>query len=213
MSVGAEIDEPRLGVDVVGFGAGEFAYLLNVFTGPASDKSVEVFRAGDAVSDQVLLSAGASSLLARGYAEVEGEDLGVSGVAAAVAACLGEATHWTEITLMTPESMDSVIQVESPSTRLLFQPRLLATWFVFAQDPAKSPGRVTAEIVRQHAVETDGGSTSLTVRTLGDERRLLVRPDGERWTVGVPDLEHDRVAQSEDLGFEDLVAWIERMHA
>jgi hypothetical protein len=213
MGVGAEIDEPRLGVDMVGFGAGEFAYLLNVLHGPASDKSVEVFRAADAVSDPVLLSAGASSLLARGYAEVEDEELGVSGVAAAVASCLGEATQWTEITLMTPESMDSVIQVESPTARLMFQPRLLATWFVFAQDPAKSPGRVTAEIVRQHALETQGGSASLTVRTLDDERRLLVRPDGGSWTVGVPDLENDRVAQSEGLGFEELVAWIERMHA
>jgi hypothetical protein len=37
--------EPRLGIDVIGFGVGEFAYLLNVFEGPARDRSVSVFRA------------------------------------------------------------------------------------------------------------------------------------------------------------------------
>ncbi len=44
--------EPRLGIDVIGFGVGEFAYLLNVFEGPARDRSVSVFRAQDMVDDR-----------------------------------------------------------------------------------------------------------------------------------------------------------------
>ena len=50
--------EPRLGVDVIGFGVGEFAYLLNVFEGPARDRSVSVFRAEDMVDDVTLSTAG-----------------------------------------------------------------------------------------------------------------------------------------------------------
>jgi hypothetical protein len=197
----------------MGLGAGVFAYLLTVCAGPARDRSVAVFRADEAVSDEALLSAGASSLLARGYAHVSDEgDLGVSGVAAAVATCLGQATSWTEITLVTPDGMDNVVQVEAPDTRLLFQPRLLATWFVFAQDPAKSAPEVTAEIVREHARENEGGSAYLVVKSLDEERHLVVRPEGEQWTVGVPDLEQDVVAESAGLGFGELVDWIGRMH-
>ena len=78
--------EPQLGVDVIGFGVGEFAYLLNVFEGPARDRSVSVFRAEEMIDDVTLSTAGASSLLARDMATIGADgELGVKGVAAAVA--------------------------------------------------------------------------------------------------------------------------------
>jgi hypothetical protein len=93
--------EPRLGIDVIGFGVGEFAYLLNVFEGPARDRSVSVFRAEEMIDDVTLSTAGASSLLARDLAAVDDDgDLGVKGVAAAVATALGQANRWTEISLL-----------------------------------------------------------------------------------------------------------------
>ena len=134
--------EPRLGVDVIGFGVGEFAYLLNVFEGPARDRSVSVFRAQDMVDDVTLSTAGASSLMARDMATIDDDgDLGVTGVAAAVATALGQATRWTEVSLLTGDAMDNVVLIEAPGVALMLQPRLLGTWFVFAQDPGISPPR------------------------------------------------------------------------
>ena len=136
--------EPRLGVDVIGFGVGEFAYLLNVFEGTARDRSVSVFRAQDMVDDVTLSTAGASSLLARDLATIDDDgDLGVTGVAAAVATALGQATRWTEVSLLTGDTMDNVVLIEAPGVALMLQPRLLGTWFVFAQDPAISSAEAT----------------------------------------------------------------------
>src|SRR6478672_10191377 len=100
-------EERRLGVDVIGFGAGELADLLNVFEGPARDRSVSVFRAEELVEASTLNTAGASSLLARDFAVISDDgELGVKGVAAAVATALGHATRWTEMSLLTEDSMD-----------------------------------------------------------------------------------------------------------
>src|SRR6478736_7441404 len=114
--------EPRLGVDVVGFGVGEIAYLLDVFEGPARDRSVSVFRAEEMVDDVTLATAGASSLLARDMATVDEDgDLGVTGVAAAVATAFGQATRWTEVSLLTQDTMDNVVLLEAPRVALMLQ--------------------------------------------------------------------------------------------
>lgn len=192
--------EPRLGVDVIGFGVGEFAYLLNVFEGPARDRSVAVFRAGEMVDDLTLSTAGASSLLARDLATVDEDgDLGVTGVAAAVATALGQATRWTEISLLTADAMDNVVLLEAPGVALMLQPRLLGTWFVFAQDPAISSADATLRVVRQHVEQNAGGSAYLVFKTLDGERHLLVRREAESWTTGVPNFDSDEVAETADL--------------
>lgn len=202
--------EPRLGVDVVGFGVGEFAYLLNVFEGPARDRSVSVFRAEEMIDDVTLSTAGASSLLARDLAAVDDDgDLGVKGVAAAVATALGKATRWTEISLLTGESMDNVALLEAPAVSLMLQPRLLGTWFVFAQDPAISSAEATLRVVQQHVEQNQGGSAYLVFKTLASEQHLLIRREESSWTTGVPDFDKDEVAESSGLDDAGLLAAIE----
>lgn len=202
--------EPRLGVDVIGFGVGEFAYLLNVFEGPARDRSVSVFRAEEMIDDVTLSTAGASSLLARDLAAVDDDgDLGVKGVAAAVATALGQATRWTEISLLTGESMDNVAMLEAPGVSLMLQPRLLGTWFVFAQDPAISSAEATLRVVRQHAEQNEGGSAYLVFKTLASEQHLLIRREETSWTTGVPDFDKDEVSETGGLDDAGLLAAIE----
>lgn len=202
--------EPRLGVDVIGFGVGEFAYLLNVFEGPARDRSVSVFRAEDMVDDATLSTAGASSLMARDMATVNAEgDLGVTGVAAAVATALGQATRWTEISLLTADTMDNVALVEAPGVALMLQPRLLGTWFVFAQDPSISSAEATLRVLRQHVEENPAGSAYLVLKTLDSEKNLLVRREGDSWVTGIPDFDADEVAESPGLDDAGLLRAIE----
>ncbi|HEY8701263.1 MAG TPA: hypothetical protein VIM08_09965 [Arthrobacter sp.] len=202
--------EPRLGVDVIGFGVGEFAYLLNVFEGPARDRSVSVFHAGDMVDDVTLSTAGASSLLARDMATVNGEGaLGVTGVAAAVATALGQATRWTEISLLSADTMDNVALIEAPGVSLMLQPRLLGTWFVFAQDPSISSAEATLRVVRQHVEENPDGSAYLVLKTLDGEKNLLIRRDGGSWVTGIPDFNADEVAESPGLDDGGLLRAIE----
>lgn len=194
------VQEPRLGVDVIGFGVGEFAYLLNVFEGPARDRSVSVFRAGELVNDGTLSTAGASSLMARDLATVDADgDLGVKGVAAAVATAFGHATRWTELSLLTEDSMDNVVLLEAPEVALMLQPRVLGTWFVFAQDPAISSAEATLRVLRQHVEQNPGGTAYLVFKTLDAENHLLIRRGEDSWATGIPNFATDEVAETEGL--------------
>jgi hypothetical protein len=162
------------------------------------------------IDDVTLSTAGASSLLARDLAAVDDDgDLGVKGVAAAVATALGQATRWTEISLLTGESMDNVALLEAPGVSLMLQPRLLGTWFVFAQDPAISSAEATLRVVRQHAEQNEGGSAYLVFKTLASEQHLLIRRDDSSWTTGVPDFDKDEVAETAGLDDAGLLAAIE----
>lgn len=202
--------EPRLGIDVIGFGVGEFAYLLNVFEGPARDRSVGVFHAEEMVDDVTLSTAGASSLLARDMATVDDNgELGVKGVAAAVATALGQGTRWTEISLLTAQAMDNVAFVEGPDVAVMLQPRVLGTWFVFAKDPSLSSAEATLRIVQQHVAENPEGSAYLVFKTLDSEQHLLVRREDDTWITGVPDFDKDEVAETAGLDDAGLLAAIE----
>lgn len=202
--------EPRLGVDVIGFGVGEFAYLLNVFEGPARDRSVVVFRAEELVNDGTLSTAGASSLMARDLATVDDDgDLGVKGVAAAVATAFGHATRWTELSLLTEDSMDNVVLLEAPEVALMLQPRVLGTWFVFAQDPSISSAEATLRVVRRHVEQNPGGTAYLVFKTLDAEKHLLVRRGADSWATGIPDFATDEVAETEGLDDAGLLRAIQ----
>jgi hypothetical protein len=202
--------EPRLGVDVIGFGVGEFGYLLNVFEGPARDRSVKVFRAEEVVDDVALSTAGASSLMARDLATLDDDgDLAVKGVAAAVATALGQGTRWTEMSLLTEDSMDNVVLLEAPDVALMLQPRLLGTWFVFAQDPAISSAEATLRVVRQHVEQNPAGTAYLVFKTLHAEQHLLIRRDGDAWATGIPNFTSDEVDETEGLDDFGLLRAIE----
>ena len=117
-----------------------------------------------------------------------------------MATALGQATRWTEVSLLTGDTMDNVVLVEAPGVALMLQPRLLGTWFVFAQDPAISSAEATLRVIRQHVEQNPGGSAYLVFKTLDAEQHLLVRRDGETWTTGMPDFATDEVAETEAAG-------------
>ena len=148
--------------------------------------------------------------MARDMATVDDDgDLGVTGVAAAVATALGQATRWTEVSLLTGDSHGQRGADRGPGVALMLQPRLLGTWFVFAQDPAISSAEATLRVVRQHVEQNPGGSAYLVFKTLDAEQHLLVRREGDTWTTGIPDFATDEVAETEGLDDAGLLRAIE----
>ena len=135
--------------DAIGFGFAELLVLLNLRPGPAAEASARALRLEKEFDDAALLSAGASSLVARGAATVEpGGELSVAGPVAAVTNALTEATKRVQINLLTADSVDNVLSVESPSYRILLQPRAYLSWFAMAQRPDSTPAEANFFIVR-----------------------------------------------------------------
>ena len=96
--------------------------------------------------------------------------------------------------------MDNVVLIEAPGVALMLQPRLLGTWFVFAQDPAISSAEATLRLVRQHVEQNPGGSAYLVFKTLDADRHLLVRREGDDLDDRHPQLRApDDVAETEGL--------------
>ncbi|WP_146033107.1 hypothetical protein [Arthrobacter sp. AFG20] len=177
----------------IGFGFAEIAYMLRMFGTPAAKKSAEVLRLERELATERLCVAGASSLLARGFASI-GEDLELEGPAVAVAYALAKADRWTEISLITAEYTDTVVHLESDNVSLLLQPRTLETWFVFAQDPAVRGAEAELSIIEEHVRNHPEGTAFIRVRTIDGEDHLLIRPDAGGWAVGkVPDPTQDVV--------------------
>jgi hypothetical protein len=171
--------------DAIGFGFAELIALLNLQHGPAATASAEALRVANELEDPMILSAGASSLVARGAATVEPDGtLSVSGPVAAVTRALTSAERRMEITLLTPDSADSVLTVESPEFRILLQPRAFLSWFAMAQDPQISAAEANFFIMRKHLEDhPDGGAT---LKRLDDQQanQLLLKRSGGSWSLG-----------------------------
>lgn len=100
--------------DAIGFGFAEIATLASLTGGAGAVLSAEALRVDDYLSDTNMVSAGASSLVARGLAKAESDGLlSDAGPTAAVAAVLTSASRRMEISLLTAEGGDSVICMES----------------------------------------------------------------------------------------------------
>lgn len=145
--------------DAIGFGFAEIATLASMRGGDAAMSSAEALRVAEYLNNQELVTAGASSLVARGLATVEDDgELSVSGPTAAVATALSSATRRMEISLLTADGGDSVIGIESPDIHLLFQPRAYLTWWAMAQRSDLSAAEANLFIVKEHLrVNPQGG--------------------------------------------------------
>ncbi|MBT2547422.1 hypothetical protein [Arthrobacter sp. ISL-65] len=171
--------------DAIGFGFAELVVLLNLQRGPAATASAHALRVQDELEEPQLLSAGASSLVARGAATVEpGGELSVAGPVAAVTRALTSATRRMQLTLLTADSADSVLSIESEDYRILLQPRAYLSWFAMAQRPDISPAEANFFIVRKHIEDNPAGGA--TLRRLEDTggRQLLIKRSGDAWAVG-----------------------------
>lgn len=166
----------------VGFGFAEIAYLIRRSDTDAARKSGQVLRLEEEVQSSSICIAGGSSLLGRGFASVD-DDLELEGPAAPTAYALSKAVRWTEISLVDGEKTDTVVHVESDKVSLLMQPRTLATWFVFAQDPDIGGADAQLSLIEEHHRNHPGGTAFIRVKSLSGEDHLLIRPDGPGWAV------------------------------
>lgn len=167
-----------------GFGFAEIAYLLRSASTPQARKSAAVLRLNDELESDQLCIAGASSLLARGFASANGEDIDLEGPAVVLAYAMGQADRWTEISLMSGDSIDTVVHVESDKVKVLLQPRTLSTWFAFAQDPGLDGAVAELDLIEEHVRQTGTGTAYVLSRTLESEDHLMIRPDAGTWAVG-----------------------------
>ncbi|HEU4666816.1 MAG TPA: hypothetical protein VFS79_04065 [Arthrobacter sp.] len=171
--------------DAIGFGFAELLVLLNLRRGPGAEASAKALRLEGELDDASLLSAGASSLVARGAATVEpGGELSVAGPVAAVTSALAEATKRVQINLLTADSVDNVLSVESAAYRILLQPRAYLSWFAMAQRPDSTPAEANFFIVRKHLEDNPSGGATIRLLVDGAEQQLLVKRSGKGWAVG-----------------------------
>ena len=171
--------------DAIGFGFAELLVLLNLQRGPATEASAKALRLEGELDDASLLSAGASSMVARGLATVGGDkELSVDGPVAAVAHALTEADKLVQVNLLTADSVDNVLSVESPEYRILLQPRAYLSWFAMAQRPEVSPAEAIFFIVRKHLEDNPAGGATVRLLQDGAEKQLLVKRSGQGWAVG-----------------------------
>ncbi|MDQ0709723.1 hypothetical protein QFZ52_002375 [Arthrobacter woluwensis] len=199
--------DERMAPTYSGFGYSELAYILRSFDTPSSARSVEVLRMQDEVSDDALCMAGASSLLAHDYASYsDGTEFLVP--AAPVAYALANATIWTQIELLTAETNDTVVHVESDDVSMLMQPRMLMSWFIFPQNPTLDGSEAVLSVLEEHIRQHPSGTAMLRTFGLTEEKHLLIRRDGESWTTAVvPDPSKDAV---ETTGL-DRVAFLKKI--
>jgi hypothetical protein len=188
----------------IGFGYAEIAYLLKRMSTPEAVMSARVLRLSEEMESGSVPVAGASSLLARGYAEIADDDLEVADAALPVAYALGRATLWTEISLMQGNITDTVVHVESDPVCLLMQPRMLMTWFVFAQDPDVSGPDAELEIIEEHVRQHPQGTAIVRARVSDGSAVLLVRPDGLGWAVGTLSAGNEDVVERTGLTAPEL---------
>ncbi|CAD6006660.1 hypothetical protein [Agreia sp. COWG] len=188
----------------VGFGYAEIAYLLKRISSPEAVMSASVLRLTEEMESDSIPVAGASSLLARGFAEITDVELEVADAALPVAYALGRATLWTEISLMQGDVTDTVVHVESDPVCLLMQPRTLMTWFVFAQDPDVSGPDAEVEIIEEHVRQHPRGTAMLRTRVDGADAVLLIRPDGLSWAVGTIEAGAEDVVERTGLTVAEL---------
>ncbi|WP_026555811.1 hypothetical protein [Arthrobacter sp. 35W] len=171
--------------DSIGFGFAELVALLNLVRGEAAVASARALRIENELEDPRLVSAGASSLVARGFAKVEpGGELSVAGPVAAVTNALTAATRRMEISLLTPEDTDNVLSVESPDYKVLLQPRAYLTWFAMAQNPDISAAEGNFYIIRKHLEDNPSGGATIRRREDASGQQLLLKRSGGVWTIG-----------------------------
>ncbi|KRE84027.1 hypothetical protein [Arthrobacter sp. Soil764] len=173
----------------IGFGIAEMAYILQLQNTAAATESANWLRLRDESTDLEMIRAGLSSLVARGMASATaGSELSFTPQVDVVAYTLAKAARWTQIDLLQSAVLgDTVLQIESDRTKLLFQPRTMQAWFVLPQDPATSAEAAQSYLVRDHlATHPEGG---VRLRTSGPEGEygFLVRQETEGWVCAAVD--------------------------
>lgn len=171
--------------DQIGLGFAELAALFAFQPGPSTESTAAALGLADQVGQELVVSAGASSLVARGFATATpDEELEVSGPIAALAQALGHAERVVNLSLLTADSIDRLALVEAEGIGILLQPRAFQTWWAMAQRPDLSASQALLFIIRKHLEQNPDGGASVARPDDPDGRRLLVKRGGAGWTIG-----------------------------
>ena len=177
----------------IGLGFAEVLALLALHGGASAPLTAELLGVDRYADVPDVVSAGASSLVARGYALVDARgELSVEGAVAGIAVALGAAERRMLLTLEASGWTDRIVLLEAPEVAILLRPRAYGTWWALPQ-PADVPGaEATLSLVRGHLTEhpagrvtverhLEGQGVSLTVRRAEDGGWLLGQtvPEGE----------------------------------
>lgn len=196
----------------IGFGFAELIVLLNLLRGDASRASAAALRLEEELEDTALLSAGASSLVARGFATVETDgELSVAGPVAAVTAALTSATRRMEISLLAADSSDSVLSIESDEYKILLQPRAYLSWFAMAQNPEISAAEGNFYVMRKHLEDNPAGGATIRRREDPTGRMLLLKRADDSWTVGYKDAGSNAIEEVPGLDDNEVLARIQEI--
>jgi hypothetical protein len=187
--------------DAIGYGFAEMAALASLRGGDAAVLSAEALRVGNYLDDTDMVSAGASSLVARGLATAESDGLlTVAGPTAAVAAVLSSASRRMEISLLTAEGGDSVIAMESEDIHLLFQPRSYFTWWAMAQRPDVTAAEANFMVIRQHLHNNPQGGATIRRREEPTGQTLYVKNGGGgSWSIGTANAQQKDIVETTGL--------------
>jgi hypothetical protein len=187
--------------DAIGYGFAEMAALASLRGGDAAVLSAEALRVGNYLGDTDMVSAGASSLVARGLATAESDGLlAVAGPTAAVASVLSSASRRMEISLLTAEGGDSVIAMESEDIHLLFQPRSYFTWWAMAQRPDVTAAEAHFMVIRQHLHSHPQGGATIRRREEPTGQTLYVKNGGGgSWTIGTANAQQKDIVETTGL--------------
>lgn len=187
--------------DAIGYGFAEMAALASLRGGDAAVLSAEALRVGNYLGDTDVVSAGASSLVARGLATAESDGLlAVAGPTAAVAAVLSSASRRMEISLLTVEGSDSVIAMENEDIHLLFQPRSYFTWWAMAQRPDVTAAEANFAVIRQHLHNNpQGGATIRRREELTGQTLYVKNGGGGSWTIGTANAQQKDIVETTGL--------------
>ena len=187
--------------DAIGYGFAEMAALASLRGGDAAVLSAEALRVGNYLGDTDMVSAGASSLVARGLATAESDGLlAVAGPTAAVAAVLSSASRRMEISLLTVEGSDSVIAMENEDIHLLFQPRSYFTWWAMAQRPDVTAAEANFAVIRQHLHNNpQGGATIRRREELTGQTLYVKNGGGGSWTICTANAQQKDIVETTGL--------------
>lgn len=163
-----------------GFGAAEVAYLLSRYEPVgAAAKSAELLRIDLEKAGSSVLASGASALLARGLARLDGDEVVLEAEAAVLAYALVAGTHWTEIGFMASrdQTTDAAVMIQAPQAVVLLQPRALGTWYLLVKDPKVSAGDAVRKLAEAFLAEHPGAAVFLGAHTAQWDATLFLRRD------------------------------------
>ena len=185
-------DPPRAGSgsaypEELGLGFGEILALLALHGGGAAGSTAELLGLDEYARLPEIVSAGASSLVARGYARVSASgELTVDGPIAGVAAALGGAERRMDLALEATGWTDRIVLLEAPGIAILLRPRAYGTWWALPQRTDVSAAEATLYLVQGHLEEHPDGRVLVERHEVGEGYALSVRRAGSgEWLLGV----------------------------